>query len=71
MALSVTQYMESEIVYTDVNTVTLLENEYQAGDSFTIEYRHASTEGAVSGESYIAYTAPFFSDGYVQVKVTY
>ena len=71
MALESTEYMESEIVNTGAYTVTLLQNIYDvSGDDVTMEYRHAATQGGVAGESYGAYSVPFLSAGFVQIKMT-
>lgn len=64
------EYMESEIVNTGSVTVTVATNNYTAGDTVTVSYRTAATEGGVSGASYSTYSAPFASSGYVQVKVS-
>jgi hypothetical protein len=71
IALNSGEYMESNIVNTGTDWVTLLQNEYdETGDDVTLEYRTAATEGGISAASYTSYTVPFQSLGYVQIKIT-
>jgi hypothetical protein len=62
--------MESEIVITGTVFVELLQNNYQAGDTVTLQYRHGADEAACLAAVYQNYTAPFDSLGYVQIKVS-
>jgi hypothetical protein len=68
LTLDAGEYMESEVVNTGAVTVTLALNQYVSGDSVTVYYKTGSGSD-LSGESYVEYTTPFTSDGYVQVKV--
>jgi hypothetical protein len=61
--------MESEVVYTGPYTVQLLQNNYAAGDTIVLEYRHGATKIACEAAAWGAYVAPFTSLGYVQVRV--
>lgn len=66
------EYMESEVVYTDTNTVELLQNNYDpTGDDAVIKYRHGATEAACLSASWNNYVAPFVSLGYVQIRHEY
>ena len=67
-----TEYMESEVVFTGVRTMQITQNFYDGtGDDVTITYRHADTDVGVEAAEYVAYTEPFDSLGYVQIKVTH
>ena len=63
------EYMVSEVVYTHVKYVRLRQNVYAAGDTVTIEYRHGVDQAACEAAAWNAYTIPFQSLGYVQVRV--
>lgn len=64
------EYMESEVVNTGTDTVTLLQNEYDiTGDDVTMRYRHGATEAACLIAGWNNYTVPFVSLGYVQVRM--
>lgn len=69
LVLNSTEYMESEVVITSTLTVTLLQNNYNPGDTITLQYRHGATEAACLAASWNTYSAPFDSLGYVQVRV--
>jgi hypothetical protein len=69
ICLSPTEYMNSEVVYTGPYTVQLLQNNYAAGDTIVLEYRHGATKIACEAAAWGAYVAPFTSLGYVQVRV--
>jgi len=63
--------MISEIVNTDTDTVTLLQNNYDpSGDNVDMDYRHGNTPAACVGAGWNNYTVPFESLGYVQVRMT-
>jgi len=71
LQLETTEYMISEVVYTDEYTVTLLQNEYDiTGDDVDMDYRHGATEGACEVAGWNNYTIPFVSLGYVQIRMT-
>lgn len=63
------EYMISEVVITGAQTVTLLQNNYAAGDTVTLQYRHGATQAACEAASWNDYTVSFESLGYVQVRV--
>jgi hypothetical protein len=63
------EYMESEVVLTGAFSVTLLQNVYAAGDGASLFYRHGNSIAACQGASWNAYTVPFTSLGYVQVRI--
>jgi len=65
------EYMESEVVITGIKTVELLQNEYAAGDTILLRYRHGATEVACLAAAWNDYTVPFLSLGYVQVRVEF
>ena len=62
--------MISEVVDTDITTVTIELNKYAAGDAVTVEYRHGATEIACLSAGWNAYVAPFVSLGFVQIRLT-
>jgi len=65
------EYMISEVVNTGASvTVTLLQNEYLAGDDVNLDYRHGDSEANCEAAGWNDYVAPFESLGYVQVRVT-
>jgi hypothetical protein len=70
LALEAGEYMVSEMVFTDVNTCTLLLNEYLPGDDVTLEYRDGASAAACNAADWIVYDVPFVSLGYVQIRVT-
>ena len=63
------QYMESETVLTGAVMIQLLQNAYGSGDSGVMKYRTGATQVECEGASWVAYSAPFLSDGYVQLRV--
>jgi hypothetical protein len=63
------EYLESEVVNTGVQTVVLAINQYAAGDTVLIRYRHGATEVACLAAAWNDYTIPFVSLGYVQVRI--
>jgi len=69
ICLDAGQSMVSEIVYTGITTVTLLQNNYAAGDTVLLQYRHGATEAACVAASWNTYSAPFASLGYVQIRI--
>jgi hypothetical protein len=69
ITLDDSEYMESEVVDTGLEIVTLLQNVYAAGDTATLSYRHGATAGDCGVAAWIPYTVPFLSLGYVQVRV--
>lgn len=69
ICLSSGEYMESELVYTGEVTVTLLQNEYVAGDTIDLNYRHGATSAACLAASWNDYVAPFVCLGYVQIRI--
>jgi hypothetical protein len=66
-----TEYLESELVNTGSTTVQLLQNVYDSGDSGALYYKTGSDVAACQADSWHAYSAPFVSLGYVQVRVQY
>jgi hypothetical protein len=63
------EYLEGEVVITGGLTVELLQNTYAAGDTVTLKYRHGVDYDTCIAASYVTYTAPFLSDGYVQIRL--
>jgi hypothetical protein len=49
--------------------VEIATNVYATGDSVAVFYRHGATEGACLDANWIAYTVPFDSLGYIQVRL--
>lgn len=62
-------YMESEIVETEIVTVTLLQNTYRSGDTIILRYRHGATPEDCAVAGWNTYTVPFESLGFVQIRV--
>jgi hypothetical protein len=69
LALETGEYMESEMVYTDVRNVALLQNEYAAGDDVELRYRHGATAALCQAAAWQAYVGAFLSDGYVEIRL--
>ncbi len=69
LALEPGEYMESEVDETDIKTVELLQNNYAAGDTVLMRYRHGASEVDCLAASWINYTVPFVSLGFVQVRM--
>lgn len=69
LALGMGEYMEAEIVRTGTKTVTLLQNQYSAGDTGGLQFRHGATAEDCESAEWSDYVDPFPSLGYVQVKV--
>ena len=69
LALAAGEYMISEVVNTGTTTMELLQNNYAAGDTVTLQYRHGATEEGCWDAAWTDYTVPFVSLGYVQVRV--
>lgn len=69
LALNTTEYMESEVVNTGIHTIILIQNNYAAGDSVLIKYRHGVDEAACLAATFNDYISPFDSLGFVQVRV--
>ena len=62
--------MESDIVDTGTETVTLYQNLYDpTGDDVVLKYRHGATPAACVVAGWNAYTVPFVSAGYVQLRL--
>ena len=61
--------MESEVVNPGDTLVELLQNEYAAGDTILLRYRHGISEAACLAAAWNNYTVPFASLGYVQVRI--
>ena len=69
LALESGKYMNGEVVNTGTKTVQLLQNNYQAGDTVVLKYRHGATEADCLAAGWNAYSGTFVSLGYVQVRV--
>jgi len=69
LALNVNEYMISETVNTGAFNVTLLYNQYAAGDTVQFQYRHGATQAICESAAFSGYTVPFLSLGYVQIRV--
>lgn len=61
--------MISETVNTGIEQVTLLQNQYKAGDAVSLWYRHAANGLDCESAEWISYGGGFASLGYVQVKL--
>lgn len=61
--------MDSEMVYTGAQSVTLLQNEYKSGDDVLIRYRHGATAADCNAAAYGDYTVSFESLGFVQIRI--
>jgi len=70
LELDAGEYMISEVIDTGASTMELDQNHYAAGDNVTMEYRHGATEIACLSAAWVAYTVPWASLGYVQVRMT-
>lgn len=69
LCLSAGETMDSEVVNTGAVAVKLLLNAYAAGDTPALKFRHGATRAACEAASWTAYTGPFTSLGYVQVRL--
>ena len=68
--ISAQENMVSEVVDTNTGTVTLSQNIYDGtGDDVTLEYRHSGTVAGCQAASFVPYSAPFTSLGYVQIQI--
>lgn len=63
------QMMTSETVNTGAQLVVLLTNVYAEGDAVTVMYRHGATQPDCESAGWLAYTVPFTSLGYVQIRL--
>jgi len=61
--------MESNIIETGALKARLTLNKYAGGDGVLIKYKTAATFGGIAGASWLDYSVPFDSLGYVQVRV--
>lgn len=69
LATSSGEYMESEIVETGAGLYEIDQNYYKAGDNVTLKYKHGATQAACDAAEFGAYSAPFDSLGFVQIRV--
>jgi hypothetical protein len=69
ITLQDSEYMESELVNTGVYVVSMDQNLYGSGDTAILLYRHGTTEENCLAASWEAYTGPFNSLGYIQVRL--
>ena len=66
------EYLISEVVQTGIITVTLLYDTYRTGTfagTLIMQYRHGNSQATCEAASWQAYTVPFTSDGYVQIRI--
>lgn len=63
------EYMESEVVFTDVRDVQLLQNNYKVGNDVLLRYRHGDSEANCLIAGWQDYIGSFESLGYVQVRL--
>jgi len=61
--------MESNIIETGILTTRLTLNKYASGDAVLVKYKTAATFGGIAGASWLDYSVPFESLGYVQVRI--
>jgi hypothetical protein len=65
------EYMDSDIVYTGVTRVNLLQNNYNIlGDDVNLDYRHGASEAACLAAGWNDYSGTFISLGFVQIRLT-
>jgi hypothetical protein len=69
VALSVGQYMESEVIHSGAIDLLLLQNEYGTGDAVVLKYRHGIDEDACLAAAWVIYSTSFTSLGYVQARI--
>lgn len=69
ICLSTGEVMDSEVVNTGAVAIKLFQNVYSAGDAILLRYRHGASQAACEAAEWIAYTEPFTSLGFVQVRV--
>jgi len=67
--LDVDEYMESEVVDTGGYTIRLRANVYRPADEPVMKYRTADTEENCLLAAWSAYTDPFESLGFSQVRI--
>lgn len=64
------EYMISEVVDTGARHVELDQNHYNpSGDNVTLKYRTGASKAACEAAAWTAYTVPFLSDGFAQVRI--
>jgi len=61
--------MESNIIDAGTFKTRLTLNKYVSGDDVLIKYKTAAIFGGISGASWLDYSVPFDSLGYVQVRI--
>lgn len=69
MTLDEGEYMDSEVVVTDVVQVELLQNVYRSGDTASIWYKTGDSEVNCLAATWVLYAGIFGSLGYVQVRM--
>ncbi len=70
VCLSTGEYMESEVVNTGVQTVELLQNNYDpSGADVLLRYRHGNSEANCLAAAWNNYIGTFVSLGYVQIRL--
>ena len=70
IVLDATEYMISEVVNTGAKTIELDQNHYASGNDVNMDWRTGATAVACEADDWNDYTAPFASEGFVQVKLT-
>lgn len=63
------EYMESEIWLAGLQLVEILTNQYIAGDTVLVKYKTAADPDDIPGAALNDYTVPFYSLGYVMVRL--
>jgi hypothetical protein len=70
LTLAHLQAMTSDIIWTGLQKVELLQNHYGVGDTVLLEWRTGASLAAVAAAGWTTYSAPFNSSGFVQARVT-
>lgn len=71
LSLNASEYMISEMVNMGAGSqVQILQNNYAAGSTVTLEYRQGASTAECGTAAYSTYTGTFVCSGYVQVRVT-
>lgn len=73
LSLDAGEYMESEVVNSGSETITVTKDKYGSGGmgtaGITVKYRTGATVAVCEAASWTAYSTPFSSLGYFQVRV--
>ena len=67
--MDVGEYMISEVVGTGSIYIELLQNEYAAGDTVIMQYRHGPSIGDCESAAWNDYVGKFNSLGFAQIRI--